>query len=59
MAQVIALSDVVGSLRELVLLALVAAVGDAESMGILEGAVGRQGAICVVEFFEDEWEIEG
>ena len=57
--QVIALSDVVGSLRELVLLALSAASGDAESMGRLEGALGRQGALGVVEFFEEEWEVEG
>ncbi|USP77238.1 hypothetical protein yc1106_04512 [Curvularia clavata] len=57
--QVIALSDIVGSLRELVLLALAAAAGDAESMGRLEGALGRQGAVAVVEFFEGEWEIEG
>jgi hypothetical protein len=57
--QVIALSDVVGSLRELVLLALSAASGDRGSVEKLEGAVGQQAARNIMEFFVDEWEIEG
>lgn len=48
-----------GSLREVALLALAAASGDVESIGRLEGALGRQDAVGVVEFFEGEWEIEG
>ncbi|KAI4673246.1 uncharacterized protein J4E88_008858 [Alternaria novae-zelandiae] len=58
-AQVIALSDVVGSLKELVVLALGAASGVPRSMEKLEGAVGSQAAVNIVEFFADEWEIEG
>ncbi|KAI4701575.1 hypothetical protein J4E81_003315 [Alternaria sp. BMP 2799] len=58
-AQVIALSDVVGSLKELVVLALGAASGVPGSMEKLEGAVGSQAAVNIVEFFADEWEIEG
>lgn len=58
-AQVIALSDVVGSLRELVILALGAASGAAGCMEKLEGAVGPQVAGNIVEFFADEWEVEG
>lgn len=58
-AQVIALSDVVGSLKELVLLALAAASGNVESTRRLECAVGGQAAANIVEFFVDEWEIEG
>ncbi|KAH7563766.1 hypothetical protein BM1_00813 [Bipolaris maydis] len=58
-AQVIALSDVVGSLRELVPLALAAAAGDKRSLRKLESAVGKRDAVGVVEFFVDEWEIEG
>ncbi|EMD66942.1 hypothetical protein GGP41_005428 [Bipolaris sorokiniana] len=58
-AQVIALSDVVGSLRELVSLALAAAAGDERSMRKLESAVGERDAVNVVEFFVDEWEVEG
>ncbi|KAI4907468.1 hypothetical protein J4E90_009497 [Alternaria incomplexa] len=58
-AQVIALSDVVGSLKELVVLALGAASGVPGSMEILEGAVGSQAAVNILEFFADEWEIEG
>jgi hypothetical protein len=57
--QVIALSDVVGSLRELVLLTLSAASGDRDSVEKLEGAVGQQAARGIMEFFVDEWEIEG
>ncbi|KAI4616672.1 hypothetical protein J4E80_005947 [Alternaria sp. BMP 0032] len=58
-AQVIASSDVVGSLKELVVLALGAASGVPGSMEKLEGAVGSQAAVNIVEFFADEWEIEG
>jgi hypothetical protein len=58
-AQVIALSDVVGSLRELVVLALGAASDVAGCMEKLEGAVGLEAAANVVEFFADEWEIDG
>jgi len=58
-AQVIALSDVVGSLKELVLLALCAASGDMGSMQKLEGAVGQQSAANIVDFFAYEWEIDG
>jgi hypothetical protein len=58
-AQVIALSDVVGSLRELVLLALSGATGDRGSVEKLEGAVGQQAARNIMDFFVDEWEIEG
>jgi hypothetical protein len=58
-AQVIALSDVAGSLRELVVLALGATSGTAGCMEKLDGAVGRQAAANIAEFFADEWEIEG
>ncbi|CAG5173263.1 uncharacterized protein ALTATR162_LOCUS7604 [Alternaria atra] len=58
-AQVIALSDVSGSLRELVVLALGATFGTAGCMEKLDGAVGRQAAANIAEFFADEWEIEG
>jgi hypothetical protein len=56
--QVIALSDVVGSIRELVLLALGAANGDGGSVDKLEGAVGQTTASNTVEFFVGEWEVE-
>jgi hypothetical protein len=55
---VIALSDVAGSLKELVLLALGAARGDGVSVRRLEGTVGRGVAEGVVEFFAEEWEVE-
>ncbi|CAE7001677.1 hypothetical protein PTNB85_09125 [Pyrenophora teres f. teres] len=58
-AQVIALSDVVGSLKELVLLSLCATSGDVSSMEKLEGAVGQQTAANITDFFADEWEIDG
>jgi hypothetical protein len=58
-AQVIALSDVVGSLRELVPLVLAAASGDVDSVDKLENAVGQRAAANIIEFFVDEWEIEG
>lgn len=57
--QVIALSDVVGSVKELVLLAVGAAAGDSACVDKLEGAVGgAHTAGCVVEFFAGEWEVE-
>ncbi|KAH6638198.1 hypothetical protein C7974DRAFT_156088 [Boeremia exigua] len=56
--QVIAVSDVAGSLKELVLLALGAKDGDEECMGRLEGALGRdQGLTGLVDFFSAEFEI--
>ncbi|KAI8939912.1 hypothetical protein NX059_003641 [Plenodomus lindquistii] len=58
-AQVIALSDAAGSLRELVLLSLGAFAGDPSCVRRLEGAVGRQAAGNIAEFFMDEWEIDG
>lgn len=48
-----------GSLRELVVLALGAASGAAGCMEKLEGTVGSRAAVNIVEFFADEWEIEG
>jgi hypothetical protein len=56
--QVIALSDVVGSIRELVLLGLSAAGGDVSSSDNLVDAVGTETAINIVEFFVGEWEVE-
>ena len=58
-AQVIALSDVVASLEELLVLALGAASGDGSRAARLEAAVGRRVAAGIVEFFVDEWEMEG
>ncbi|KAI2479160.1 hypothetical protein Ptr902_09371 [Pyrenophora tritici-repentis] len=58
-AQVIALNDVVGSLRELAVLALCAASGDVSSMKKLEGAVDQQTAANITDFFAEEWEIDG
>ncbi|OAL56053.1 hypothetical protein IQ07DRAFT_187377 [Pyrenochaeta sp. DS3sAY3a] len=57
--QVIALSDAAGTLRELVLLALGAATGDIEFAARVENSVGSQAALNIVEFFADEWEIDG
>jgi hypothetical protein len=56
--QVIALSDVVGSIKELVLLALSAAAGDVESVNKMEGAVGPETTRNMAEFFAEEWEVE-
>jgi hypothetical protein len=56
--QGIALSDVVGSIRELVLLALGAAGGDVDSVGRMEDAVGPEITKNIVEFFAEEWEVE-
>jgi hypothetical protein len=58
-AQVIALSDVVGCLRELVLLALGAASGDVGGMEKLERAVGQQAALRIAEFFAENWVLDG
>jgi hypothetical protein len=56
--KVIALSDTVGSMKELVLLALGAAEGDRSSSDRLAGAVGAVTASSIVEFFVGEWEVE-
>ncbi|KAH4110298.1 hypothetical protein HBI24_158540 [Parastagonospora nodorum] len=56
--QVIALSDVVGSVGELVLLALSAASGDRECAEVMESAVGAATASSIVDFFTEEWEVE-
>jgi hypothetical protein len=56
--QVIALSDVAGSVKELVLLALGAASGDAGCAEKMEGAVGVVAMGTIVEFFAEEWEVE-
>jgi hypothetical protein len=56
--QIIALSDVAGSMNELVLLAVGAAAGDSACADKLQGAVGAQTAGCIVEFFVGEWEVE-
>ncbi|KAH9879312.1 hypothetical protein J1614_002751 [Plenodomus biglobosus] len=58
-AQVIALSDVAGSLKELALLALGAVTGDPHCVRKLEGAVGEHTAGSIAEFFMDEWEMDG
>lgn len=58
-AQVIALSDVVGSMKELALLCLCAASGDQRSVSKLANAVGSDVAINIVEFFTEEWEVHG
>jgi hypothetical protein len=56
--QVIALSDVVGNIKELVLLAMGAAAGDVESVDKMKGAVGPETTKNIVEFFAEEWEVE-
>jgi hypothetical protein len=56
--QVIALSDVVGSLKELALLALEAAAGDARCTAKIEDAVGARTMANIVDFFVGEWEVE-
>ncbi|KAF2132526.1 hypothetical protein P153DRAFT_166439 [Dothidotthia symphoricarpi CBS 119687] len=56
--QVIALTDVVGNLKELVILALSAASGHSESVDKLNRAVGGEAAVGVAEFFDGEWEVE-
>lgn len=57
--EVFALTDAVGSLKDLVLLALGAASGDTGCVERLESAVGQRAASTIAEFFIDEWEIEG
>lgn len=52
--QVIALSDVAGSLKELVLLALSSTV-DEGAKETLERAVGAEAAAGIVDFWVDEW----
>lgn len=47
------------SLEELLVLALGAASGDGSRAARLEAAVGRRVAAGIVEFFVDEWEMEG
>ena len=56
--QIIALSNIVGSLKELVLLARGAAAGDAGCGDKLVDAVGVETASNIVGFFVDEWEVE-
>jgi hypothetical protein len=56
--QILALSDEVGSLRELVLLALGAGAGEPGCVARLVRAVGEEGAQAVVEFWGDEWVVE-
>ncbi|KAH7086765.1 hypothetical protein FB567DRAFT_526179 [Paraphoma chrysanthemicola] len=56
--QIIALSDVAGSLKEVMMLALGAAAGDRGCVDKLEGAVGRDAAVRIVDFFGGEWEVE-
>jgi hypothetical protein len=57
-AQVFALSDEAGCLRELVLLALGARAGEPGCVARLVSAVGEEGAQAVVEFWGDEWVVE-
>jgi hypothetical protein len=53
------LTDVAGSLKELVLLALGAADGDEECFQMLKSAVDSQEAAAgVADFFSGEYEIE-
>lgn len=57
-SQVIALTDVAGSMKELVILALGAKDGGEESLGSLKSALGSDEAVAgVVDFFSDEFEI--
>ncbi len=56
---VISLTDVVGNIKELVLLALSADSGDVRCMDGLKNAVGAQNAMGIVEFFSNEWELDG
>lgn len=58
-SQVIAVTDVAGNLKELVLLALGAKDGDEESASSLVSALGSEQAVAdMVDFFSDEYEIE-
>ncbi|KAH7408222.1 hypothetical protein DE146DRAFT_733390 [Phaeosphaeria sp. MPI-PUGE-AT-0046c] len=57
--QVIALSDVAGSVKELALLALGALAGDRASMETLNAAVESTAANNIIDFFTGEWEVDG
>ncbi|KAF3052007.1 hypothetical protein E8E11_011142 [Didymella keratinophila] len=58
-AQVIAVTDVAGNLRELVLLALGAKDGDEDCMHRLGSALGSEQALeGVLDFFSGEFEVE-
>lgn len=57
-AEVISFSDVAGSLREVVLLALRDSGVEDEVMGGLEGALGPDGAKGVREFWRNEWAVD-
>lgn len=54
--QVVALSDMAGSLKEVMLLAIRAKTDDRVAMGLVR-AVGRDAASRIVEFFTDEFEV--
>jgi hypothetical protein len=56
--QVIALSDVVGSVKELVVLALSAAAGEHGGIAKMDSALEPRTARNIVEFFSEEWEME-
>jgi len=56
--QIIALSDVVGSVGELVVLALGAAEGNRACADSMARAVGAAAAGSIVDFFTEEWEVE-
>ncbi|KAL5115293.1 hypothetical protein ACEQ8H_006805 [Pleosporales sp. CAS-2024a] len=57
--QVIALSDAVASIRELVILALGAAGEEQACRDVIAEAVGVETARNIVDFFAEEWEVEG
>ena len=57
-AEVISFSDVAGSFREVVLLALRTSGAEDEEMGGLEGALGPDGAKGVREFWHNEWVVD-
>lgn len=56
--QVIALSDIVGSVGELVVLALGAADGDRACADTMGNVVGAAAAGSIIDFFAEEWEVE-
>lgn len=55
--QIVALSDVAGNWKEIVLLSLAAAV-DESARADMEHAVGREAVAGVVDFWSDEWVVE-
>ncbi|KAF2682713.1 hypothetical protein K458DRAFT_419558 [Lentithecium fluviatile CBS 122367] len=55
-AQVIALSDLAGSLKEVMLLALQAKMDERVATDLVR-AVGQEAADGIVEFFSDEFEV--